>query len=80
MDTSWLEEAIHNQAIERFDSKWSNYPEDEEARNNYQALKQTQEFKNFRFRMIELYEKTITQNIISKMQGLEGIIKEAGEE
>lgn len=80
MTEDFLKNAIQNEAILKFDSKWNQSPEDENVRNAYQKLKNTPEFDEFANAMIECYRKEITSNVLHSVEGLQNLVKEAGEE
>ena len=81
MDKEWLEESIHDEAVSKFFNKWKlSFPDNEEARQNYQKLLQTEEFKEFKKTMIKIYEKEITSNVLHSLEGVRRLVKEAGEE
>lgn len=80
MDKEWLEESINGEAQMKFEQKFENIPfDDEKIRQAYQALKKTDEWDNFESLMIDKYAKEITANILHKLEGLQGIIRDAGE-
>lgn len=71
MDKEWLEESINGEAQINFESKFENISFDnEQTRQAYQALQRTDEWENFKKLMIEDYAKSITQNILHKMEGV----------
>lgn len=81
MDTNYLEQMIHDEAVGKFFSKWKlSFSDDEEARQNYQKLLQTKEFKEFKKTMIKIYEKEITSNVLHSLEGVRRLVKDAGEE
>lgn len=80
MTEDFLKNAIQNEAILKFDSKWNQSSEDENVRNAYQKLKNTPEFDEFANAMIECYRKEITSNVLHSMEGLQNLVREAGEE
>ena len=81
MDTNYLKQMIHDEAVGKFSNKWElSFPDNEEARQNYQKLLQTKEFKDFKKTMIDIYEKEITANVLHSLEGVRQIVKEAGEE
>lgn len=81
MDTNYLKQMIHDEAVGKFSNKWElSFPDNEEARQNYQKLLQTKEFKDFKKTMIDIYEKEITANVLHSLEGVIQLVKEAGEE
>lgn len=81
MDTNYLKQMIHDGAVGKFSNKWElSFPDNEEARQNYQKLLQTKEFKDFKKTMIDIYEKEITANVLHSLEGVRQLVKEAGEE
>ncbi|RVU71808.1 MULTISPECIES: hypothetical protein [Lactobacillus] len=71
---------IHDEAAEKFSSKWEMLPSDGDIRQAYQAVMNTSEFKHFKELMIEENEKVITRNVLHSLEGVRQIIKRAGEE
>lgn len=81
MTEDFLKNAIRNEAILKFDSKWNQFPdEDENVRRAYQKLKNTPEFDEFANAMIEYYRKEITSKVLHGMEGLQNLVRDAGEE
>ncbi|ALJ24012.1 hypothetical protein AO203_09655 [Lactobacillus gallinarum] len=80
MTEDFLKNAIQNEAILKFNSKWNQSPEDEKVRMTYQKLKNTPEFDEFANAMIECYRKEITSNVLHSMEGLQNLVRDAGEE
>lgn len=81
MDTNYLKQMIHDEAVGKFFNKWElSFPDNEEARQNYQKLLQTEEFKEFKNTMIKIYEKEITSNVLHSLEGVRRLVREAGEE
>lgn len=81
MDTNYLNQMIHDEAVDKFSNKWElSFPDDEEARQNYQKLLQTEEFKEFKKTMIKIYEKEITSNVLHSLEGVRRLVRDAGEE
>lgn len=81
MDTNYLKQMIHDEAVGKFFNKWKlSFPDNEEARQNYQKLLQTEEFKEFKKTMIKIYEKGITSNVLHSLEGVRRLVKEASEE
>lgn len=80
MTENFLKNAIQNEAILKFNSKWSQSPEDKNARMAYQKLKNTPEFDEFANAMIECYRKEITSNVLRRMEGLQNLVRDTGEE
>lgn len=79
MTEDFLKNAIQNEAILKFNSKWSQAPEDEHARMAYQKLKNTPEFDEFTNAMIKCYEKEITSNVLHSLEGVRRLVRDAGE-
>ena len=81
MDTDYLKQMIHDGAVDKFFNKWElSFPDNEEARQNYQKLLQTKEFEDSKKTMINIYEKEITANVLHSLEGVRQLVKEAGEE
>lgn len=85
MTNNWLENAIHNQAQDKFDRIWRDSMTGMDnfspaTRVNYQALQNTNEWKDFRSSMIADYEQQITRNVLHNMEGIKDLIRKAGEE
>ena len=81
MDTNYLKQMIHDEAVGKFFDKWElSFPGNEEARQNYQKLLQTEEFEEFKKTMIKIYEKEITSNVLHSLEGVRQLVKDAGEE
>ncbi|WFD53022.1 hypothetical protein [Lactobacillus phage P185] len=77
MDTNYLKQMIHDEAVGKFSNKWEiSFPDNEEARQNYQKLLQTEEFKEFKNTMIKIYEKEITSNVLHSFEGVRRIVKQ----
>lgn len=81
IDQDWLEESIKQEAQLKFAARWENAEFDSsEARQAFQAIKNTNEWETFKKVMTKAYEKTITSNVLNQLQGLTDLIHEAGEE
>ncbi|WP_410406210.1 hypothetical protein [Lactobacillus crispatus] len=81
IDQDWLKESIKQEAQLKFTARWENAEFDSsEARQAFQAIKNTDEWKTFKKVMTRAYEKTITSNVLNQLQGLTDLIHEAGEE
>lgn len=81
IDQDWLKESIKQEAQLKFAARWENAEFDSsEARQAFQAIKTTDEWKTFKKVMTRAYEKTITSNVLNQLQGLTDLIHEAGEE
>lgn len=81
IDQDWLKESIKQEAQLKFAARWENAEFDSsEARQAYQAIKNTDEWETFKKVMTKAYEKTITSNVLNQLQGLTDLIHEAGEE
>lgn len=81
IDKDWLEESINQEAQLKFAARWENAEFDSsEARQAFQAIKNTNEWKTFKKVMTKAYEKTITSNVLNQLQGIKNLIRDAGEE
>lgn len=81
IDQDWLKESIKQEAQLKFAARWENAEFDSsEARQAFQAIKNTDEWETFKKAMTKAYEKTITSNVLNQLQGLTDLIHEAGEE
>ena len=81
IDKDWLEDSIKQEAQLKFAARWENAEFDSsEARQAFQAIKNTDEWETFKKVMTKAYEKTITNNVLNQLQGLTDLIHEAGEE
>lgn len=81
IDQDWLKESIKEQAQLKFNARWENMEFDSpEARQAFQAIKNTDEWETFKKVMTKAYEKTITNNVLNQLQGIKNLIHEAGEE
>lgn len=82
INTENLQDLIDQQAHTAFDSKFDNDwdLETSEARQAFQAIKNTDEWKAFKKVMIQAYEKAITSNVLNQLQGIKNLIRDAGEE
>ena len=81
IDKDWLEDSIKQEAQLKFAARWENAEFDSsEARQAFQAIKNTDEWETFKKVMTKAYEKTITSNVLNQLQGLTDLIHEAGEE
>lgn len=81
IDQDWLKESIKQEAQLKFAARWENAKFDSsEARQAFQAIKNTDEWETFKKVMTKAYEKTITSNVLNQLQGLTDLIHEAGEE
>lgn len=81
INTENLQDLIDQQAHTAFDSKFDNDwdLETSEARQAFQALKNTPQFKKFRSAMVDQYRKEITKNFLNSIEGIKDLIKQAGE-
>lgn len=75
-----LKQAIADEAEEIFKQRYNGDFEDFELQSAYRKIQNTQEFQNFKELCIEKYKKEIAHNILAKLEGLDNLIKEAGEE
>lgn len=81
IDKDWLEDSIKEQAQLKFAARWENAEFDSsEARQAFQAIKNTNEWAMFKQVMIKAYEKTITNNVLNQLQGIKNLIHDVGEE
>ena len=81
IDKDWLEDSIKQEAQLKFAARWENAEFDSsEARQAFQAIKNTDEWETFKKVMTKAYEKTITSNVLNQLQGLTDLIHEAGKE
>ena len=81
IDKDWLKESIKQEAQLKFAARWENAEFDSsEARQAFQAIKNTDEWETFKKVMTKAYEKTITNNVLNQLQGLTDLIHEAGKE
>lgn len=81
IDQDWLKDSIKQEAQLKFTARWENAEFDSpEARQAFQAIKNTDEWETFKKVMTRAYEKTITSNVLNQLQGLTDLIHEAGEE
>lgn len=81
IDQDWLEDSIKEQAQLKFAARWENAEFDSsEARQAFQAIKNTNEWAMFKQVMIKAYEKAITNNVLNQLQGIKNLIHDAGEE
>lgn len=81
IDKDWLEDSIKEQAQLKFAARWENAEFDSsEARQAFQAIKNTNEWAMFKQVMIKAYEKAITNNVLNQLQGIKNLIRDAGEE
>ncbi|CPR80331.1 hypothetical protein [Lactobacillus crispatus] len=81
IDKDWLEDSIKEQAQLKFAARWENAEFDSsEARQAFQAIKNTNEWAMFKQVMIKAYEKAITNNVLNQLQGIKNLIHDAGEE
>ena len=81
IDKDWLEDSIKQEAQLKFAARWENAEFDSsEARQAFQAIKNTDEWETFKKVMTKAYEKTITNNVLNQLQGIKNLIRDAGEE
>lgn len=76
-----LQDLIDQEAHSAFDSQFDNEFdfENADARQAFQALKNTDEFKKFRDVMIKQYKQEITRKFLNSIEGIKDLIKQAGE-
>lgn len=81
IDQDWLKDSIKQEAKLKFAARWENAEFDSsEARQAFQAIKNTNEWAMFKQVMIKAYEKAITNNVLNQLQGIKNLIHDAGEE
>ena len=80
MDKDWLIDQINEEAERCFEKDFESLNTDDSGANQlFSTLKQTAEWSSFKSKMIELYKKKIEQNLFHKLEGLEELVKEAGD-
>lgn len=80
MNKDWLIDKINEEAERCFDKDFESLTTDDSGANQlFSKVKQTKEWSAFKSKMIELYKKQIEQNLFHKLEGLEELIKEAGD-
>lgn len=79
MDKEWLDEKIHESAVDQFDKKIPDYPNNETLRLAWQKVESSQVFQDYRQLAIKQNEKEITQNILAKLEGLKELFQDRGE-
>ena len=80
MDKDWLIDQINEEAERCFEKDFESLTTDDRGANQlFSKVKQTEEWTAFKSKMIELYKKKIEQNLFHKLEGLEELVKEAGE-
>lgn len=80
MDKDWLIDQINEEAERCFEKDFESLTTDDSGANQlFSTLKQTAEWSSFKSKMIELYKKKIEQNLFHKLEGLEELVKEAGD-
>lgn len=80
MDKDWLIERINEEAEQCFEKDFENLTIDDDGANQlFSKVKQTEEWSAFKTKMIEFYKKEIEQNLFHKLEGLEELVKEAGD-
>lgn len=70
MDKEWLDEKIHESAVDQFDKQIPDYPNNETLRLAWQKVESSQAFQDYRQLAIKQNEKEITQKILAKLEGL----------
>ncbi|MES5144426.1 hypothetical protein [Lactobacillus crispatus] len=81
IDQDWLKDSIKQEAKLKFAARWENTEfNSSEARQAFQAIKNTDEWEAFKKVMIQAYEKAITSNVLNQLQGIKNLIRDAGEE
>ena len=81
IDQDWLKDSIKQEAQLKFAARWENAEFDSpEARQAFQAIKNTAEWETFKKILTKAYEKTITSNVLNQLQGIKNLIRDAGEE
>lgn len=79
MDKEWLDEKIHESAVDQFDKQNPDYPNNETLRLAWQKVESSQAFQDYRQLAIKQNEKKITQNILAKLEGLKELFQDRGE-
>lgn len=79
MDKEWLDEKIHESAVDQFDKQIPDYPNNETLRLAWQKVENSQNFQDYRQLAIKQNEKEITQNILAKLEGLKELFQNRGE-
>lgn len=79
MNKEWLDEKIHESAIDQFDKQIPDYPNNETLRLAWQKVESSQVFQDYRQLAIKQNEKEITQNILAKLEGLKELFQDRGE-
>lgn len=79
MDKDWLINRINEEAKQCFAKDFETLNiSDSGANQLFAKVKQTAEWSAFKTKMIELYKKEIEQNLFDKLEGLEELVKDAG--
>lgn len=79
MDKDWLINQINEEAKECFARDFEDLSTSDSGANQlFSKVKQTEEWSAFKTKMIELYKKEIEQNLFHKLEGLEELVKDAG--
>lgn len=80
MNKDWLINQINEEAERCFEKDFESLTTDDSGANQlFSKIKQTKEWSAFKSKMIELYKKQIEQNLFRKLEGLEELVKEAGD-
>lgn len=79
MDKEWLDEKIHESAVDQFDRKTPEYSDNEVLRLAWRRVESSQVFQDYRQLAIEQNEKEITQNILAKLEGFKELFQDRGE-
>ena len=80
MDKDWLIDQINEEAEQCFAKDFESLSAHDSGANQlFLKVRQTEEWSAFKSKMIELYKKQIEQNLFHKLEGLEELVKEAGE-
>lgn len=80
MDKDWLINRINEEAEKCFKKDCESLTTDDDGANQlFSKVKQTEEWSAFKSKMMELYKKQIEQNLFHKLEGLEELVKESGD-
>lgn len=79
MNKDWLINRINEEAEQCFEKDFESLTTDDSGANQlFTKVKQTAEWSAFKAKMIELYKKQIERNLFYKLEGLEELVKDAG--
>lgn len=80
MDKDWLINQINEEAEQCFAKDFESLTTLGSGANQlFSKVKQTEDWLAFKSKMIKVYKKKIEQNLFHKLEGLEELVKEAGE-